>query len=107
NRKPRSALSFEVDDAEELTGISHQQVSRWAKGLSDPDAYRKRLYGVEYAAAMGLKSRGAASSTICSFRLTGSGLELLEFVNVLATFSFACVIIQRGLGKPDAQITLP
>jgi hypothetical protein len=30
-------------DAESITGIKHQQVSRWAKGLNDPDAYRKRL----------------------------------------------------------------
>ena len=34
-------ISFE--DAESITGIDHrQQVSRWAKGLKDPDAYREK-----------------------------------------------------------------
>jgi len=39
-------ISFE--DAESLTNIKHQQVYRWAKGLKDLDAYRKRLYGRAY-----------------------------------------------------------
>jgi hypothetical protein len=35
---------------EETSGIRHQQVSRWAKELTDRDAYRKRLCGRAYAA---------------------------------------------------------
>jgi hypothetical protein len=41
-------------EAELATGISHQQVSRWAKGLKDPAVYREALYGRAYAVAMGV-----------------------------------------------------
>ena len=43
---------LECDDAESLTGIKHQQVSLWAKALKDREAYRIKLYGKAYAAAM-------------------------------------------------------
>src|SRR5689334_10018767 len=47
NQVPRSEhLSF--NDAEELTGIKHQQVSRWRKKLANEEAYRTALYGVAY-----------------------------------------------------------
>jgi phage N-6-adenine-methyltransferase len=39
-------------DAELLTGISKQQVSRWAKCLRTPDRYQAVLYGVAYRKAM-------------------------------------------------------
>jgi len=32
-----------VEQAETLTGITHQQVSKWAKRLADRDAYRGSL----------------------------------------------------------------
>jgi hypothetical protein len=44
------------DDAEILSGITHQQVSRWAKLLKDRSAYRAKLFGKAYAAAMACKA---------------------------------------------------
>ena len=44
------------DDAAE-PGIKNQQVSRWAKGLKDLDAYRKRLYGRARGAGGGIDCR--------------------------------------------------
>jgi hypothetical protein len=38
-------------DAESLTGIKHQQVSRWAKALKDRQAYRAKLFGKAYQTA--------------------------------------------------------
>ncbi len=35
-----------VDSAEELTGITKQQVSKWAKRLQDREKYRAQLFGV-------------------------------------------------------------
>jgi hypothetical protein len=40
-----------VEQAENLTGITQQQVSRWRHYLSDEPAYRERLLGAEYKAA--------------------------------------------------------
>jgi DNA N-6-adenine-methyltransferase (Dam) len=40
-----------VGDAEELTQISQQQVSRWRRDLSDADRYRSRLLLATYRAA--------------------------------------------------------
>lgn len=51
NAERRSTLS--KDDAEELTGISQQQVSKWAKRLKDPEKYRAGLFGVAWKRAMG------------------------------------------------------
>lgn len=56
-KKGRDLISAEQGqlnqpDAEELTGITHQQVSKWAKRLKQPDQYRSRLYGAAYKAAM-------------------------------------------------------
>ncbi len=33
------------DDAESLTGITQQQVSKWAKKLQKPEQYRAQLFG--------------------------------------------------------------
>jgi hypothetical protein len=41
-----------VNDAEELTGITQQQVSKWAKKLEDPEKYRAALFGKTYQQAM-------------------------------------------------------
>jgi ParB family chromosome partitioning protein len=38
--------------AEELTGITHQQVSKWGKWLQEREKYRARLFGIEWKAAM-------------------------------------------------------
>jgi N6-adenosine-specific RNA methylase IME4 len=45
---------FSLDQAEHDTGISQQQVSKWSNRLRDREAYRQRLYGVAWRAAMGL-----------------------------------------------------
>jgi glutathione S-transferase len=51
--KTRADLGvFSMPDAEALSGISHQQVSRWAKKLKDRPAYRAQLFGKAYKAAM-------------------------------------------------------
>lgn len=47
------------DDAESLTGISHQQVSRWSKSLKDREAYRAKLFGKAYAAAMAMAAEAS------------------------------------------------
>lgn len=57
--KSRTSALLSQEDAEDETGIKHQTVSRWDKGLEDEGSYRKRLYGRSYAAAMQL-DRGAA-----------------------------------------------
>lgn len=57
-----SALMI-VDDAEKLTEISQQQVSKWAKRLGDRNAYREKLYGAAWRAAMGAESIHFSSET--------------------------------------------
>jgi phage N-6-adenine-methyltransferase len=44
-----------VEDAEELTGITQQKVSKWNERLRDVPAYRERLFGVAWKAAMAEK----------------------------------------------------
>lgn len=48
--------------AEELTGITKQQVSRWRKRLVDRPAYRAALYEHAYRKAMNLNKDGDASN---------------------------------------------
>lgn len=43
---------FGLDEAEELTGITKEQVSKWKKRLTDRDKYRATLYGVAWKKAM-------------------------------------------------------
>lgn len=50
-------------DAESLTGITKQQVSRWAKALEDREKYRDKLYGVAYKKAMGETTNYLAGGT--------------------------------------------
>lgn len=52
NKKVTDPGCFSVDDAEDLTGITKQQVSKWAKALKDRDKYRVRLFGAAWKAAM-------------------------------------------------------
>jgi phage N-6-adenine-methyltransferase len=42
-----------VEEAEQRTGITKQQVAKWAKRLQKRDEYRAALYGVAYRQAMG------------------------------------------------------
>ena len=44
-----------VEDVENLTGITKQQVSKWGQRLKDIKAYRDLLYGHAYRKAMALK----------------------------------------------------
>jgi hypothetical protein len=50
--------SLTVEQAEKLTGITQQQVSRWRYYLGDRDAYRERLLGAEYKAAALMEPTG-------------------------------------------------
>jgi len=53
-QKSNSAVPrYFVTDAEKLTGITHQQVSKWKKWVRQPDKYRMKLYGAAYKKAMG------------------------------------------------------
>lgn len=45
--------SFPVGVAEDATGISQQQVSKWRKRLQEPEKYRDVLFGAAYRVAMG------------------------------------------------------
>lgn len=49
----RGSAHLKFDDAEKLTGITHQQVSKWAKRLKDEGKYRATLFGAAYKKAMG------------------------------------------------------
>lgn len=52
-KKSADRGTFSMDDAEELTGITNQQVSRWRKRLADIEAYRAKLYGKAWREAFG------------------------------------------------------
>jgi hypothetical protein len=41
-RSNSADLDYFVEQAEALTGITHQQVSKWSQRLADGDAYRQR-----------------------------------------------------------------
>lgn len=56
-----------VEEAEQSTGITQQQVSKWAKRLSKRDEYRAALYGVAYRQAMG--------ALLNNFRAQASGKQ--------------------------------
>ena len=43
-----SSSTLKADDAESLTGITKEQVSKWAKKLQKPDQYRAQLFGAAY-----------------------------------------------------------
>ena len=55
---PRGAKSNSGDQryfqkqAEDLTGITHQQVSKWRRRLKEPEKYRVMRFGAAYATAM-------------------------------------------------------
>jgi hypothetical protein len=43
-------------DAEAMTGISLQEVSKWRRRLADPEKYREMLYGAAYHKTMTMRS---------------------------------------------------
>jgi hypothetical protein len=43
---------FSADQAEDMTGISKQQVSRWRSKLKDEESYKETLYGAAYRKMM-------------------------------------------------------
>ena len=57
NKKSAYLGTFSMADAEELTGISNQQVSRWRARLKDPERYEETIFGAAYAMAMAGKDR--------------------------------------------------
>lgn len=56
-------LRLSVEDAEKHTGITQQQVSKWAKALKDETTYRNRLFGAAWKKAMGAVDMHRASYT--------------------------------------------
>ena len=48
----RGTAHISFDTAETLTGITHQQVSRWRNSLRDELKYREVLFGPSYKKAM-------------------------------------------------------
>ena len=50
-------LSISKDEAEALTKIPQQQVSRWRRRLQDTDSYRALLYGAAYKKALMMGSQ--------------------------------------------------
>ena len=52
NKSNADQHSISREIAEDLTGISQPQVSKWRKGLKNPNKYRERLYGFVYHKAM-------------------------------------------------------
>lgn len=66
NKKNDDPRSFSSSDAESLTGITQQQVSRWRKRLKDEAVYKATLYGAAYRklmAARGQSDLRGASGT--------------------------------------------
>jgi hypothetical protein len=55
---------FDCDKAEEMTGITQQPISKWAKRLKDLPAYRARLYGAATLLLGALRGRQKALNSI-------------------------------------------
>jgi phage N-6-adenine-methyltransferase len=62
NQQPRSALLIPQTEAESVSGIRHQQVSRWHRRLQDVRAYKASLCAIAHRAAMsgGMNVRGCS-----------------------------------------------
>lgn len=58
-----AGLGYFVEHAEEVTGITHQQVSKWKKRLTDRDKYRSTIYGVAWKKAMAEMDNHRAKGT--------------------------------------------
>lgn len=60
---------FSLSDAEALTNITQQQVSKWAKKLAKPEQYRVYLLGAAYHAAM----MSSEDGEVANHRAKGTG----------------------------------
>lgn len=79
NHRPISSADrryLSVDDAEEVTGILHQTVSKWLKRLKDRPAYKARLCGAAWKAAMG----GLAGSELVQQALSNEHYTPAEYI---------------------------
>lgn len=65
-RANSAGRGYFVEDAENSTGITHQQVSKWGKRLQDREKYRTVLFGAAWRKAMAEKGqtdlRGASGT---------------------------------------------
>ena len=52
---------YSVTEADQFTGITQQQVSKWRRRLQEPEKYRAMLYGAAYRKAFGDASRPGCS----------------------------------------------
>lgn len=62
-KKNADRRSFSLEQAEKLTGITQQQVSKWKKRLADRDKYRAQLFGVAWKKAMAAMDNHRAQGT--------------------------------------------
>lgn len=64
--KSADRRKLNMADAESMTGISNQQVSRWRKRIKDEAAYKATLYGAAYKKLMAMRGqsdvRGASGT---------------------------------------------
>ena len=55
NNRPKTNADqryLSVSEAEDLTNITQQQVSKWRRRLKEPEKYRAMLFGAAYHKAM-------------------------------------------------------
>ena len=82
DQKRRAA--FLVVDAESETGITQQQVSKWAKRLKDKNKYREALYGAAYRKAMAERGqtdqRGASGTGVNEWYTPAKYIQLARDV---------------------------
>jgi phage N-6-adenine-methyltransferase len=55
NQRRGPAPLISRSEAEDLSGIKHQTISKWGRRLEDAEAYKAHLYGSSYEEAMGLE----------------------------------------------------
>ncbi len=65
------------DDAERLTGVVNQQVSKWRKRLKDVETYRAALFGPSYKKAMG---QAAAASELVQQSLSNEHYTPVKYI---------------------------
>jgi hypothetical protein len=65
-RSNSADLGYFVEQAEALTEIKHQQVSKWRRRLKEPEKYRALLYGAVWNKAM------AATNEVTASKWTGN-----------------------------------
>ena len=60
---------YSVEEAEALTGITKQQVSKWRRRLKEPEKYREMLFGAAYYKAMAEANTAARAQRTPTFQL--------------------------------------